>query len=164
MTIHDIVFGATSFLHNLFTAIWLGGLIVTAASFLPAVKEALGPGPQVKNVMITFQKRQSVWVYISMAGLVLTGLMMSKHSPEFNALFSFGNVYSIILTIKHILVIAMIGISLYQTLVLGHDLSAPTPARERLNKHLLFINVALAVFVLLTSGFVAALARPFSGG
>ena len=162
MTIHDLIFGTASFLHNLFTAIWMGGLIVTAISFLPALKESLGPGPQVKNVMTTFQKRQSVWVYISMAGLVLTGLMMSKHSAEFNALFSFGNPYSIMLSIKHILVIAMIGITLYRVLILGRNPS--TPAREKLNKQLLFINVALAVSVLLTSGFVAALASPFSNG
>ncbi|MDL1910471.1 hypothetical protein FBQ81_07225 [Chloroflexi bacterium CFX6] len=163
MTAKIIVFALVSFFHDLFTAVWMGGLIVTALSFMPSVKEALGAGPQVKKVMTTFQKRQSVWVYVSMAGLILTGLLMTNRSPEYEALFSFGNAYSAMLSIKHILVLAMIGISLYRALVLGRA-RAMTPEKERLNVRLLLINAGLAVTVLLVSGFVAALARPIVGG
>jgi len=162
MTPQTIVFALVSFFHDLFTAIWMGGLLVTVLAYLPAVKNALGAGQQVKKVMTEFQKRQSVWVYVSMAGLILTGLLMTNRSPEYVSLFSFGNAYSATLSIKHILVIAMIGVSLYRALVLGR--SAMTPEKERLNMKLLFINAALAVLVLLTSGFTAALARPISGG
>lgn len=163
MTAKIIVFALVSFFHDLFTAVWMGGLIVTALSFMPSVKEALGAGPQVKKVMTIFQKRQSVWVYVSMAGLILTGLLMTNRSPEYEALFSFGNAYSAMLSIKHILVLAMIGISLYRALVLGRA-RAMTPEKERLNVRLLLINAGLAVTVLLVSGFVAALARPIVGG
>jgi uncharacterized membrane protein len=164
MTSQTIVFALVSFFHDLFTAVWMGGLIVTAMVFLPAAKEALGAGPLVKKVMTAFQKRQSVWVYVSMAGLILTGLLMTNRSPEFEALFAFGNPYSAALSIKHFLVIVMIGISLYRALVLGRAQAGMTPEKERLNMKLLFINAALAVLVLLTSGFTAALARPVSGG
>lgn len=156
MTPQTIVFALVSFFHDLFTAIWMGGLLVTVLAYLPAVKNALGAGPQVKKVMMEFQKRQSVWVYVSMAGLILTGLLMTNRSPQFESLFGFGNPYSVALSIKHILVIAMIGVSLYR--VLGR--STMTPEKERLNMKILFINAALAVLVLLTSGFTAALARP----
>ncbi len=156
MTPQTIVFALVSFFHHLFTAIWMGGLLVTVLAYLPAVKNALGAGPQVKKVMMEFQKRQSVWVYVSMAGLILTGLLMTNRSPQFESLFGFGNPYSVALSIKHILVIAMIGVSLYR--VLGR--STMTPEKERLNMKLLFINAVLAVLVLLTSGFTAALARP----
>jgi putative copper export protein len=156
MTPQTIVFALVSFFHDLFTAIWMGGLLVTVLAYLPAVKNALGAGPQVKKVMMEFQKRQSVWVYVSMAGLILTGLLMTNRIPQFESLFGFGNPYSVALSIKHILVIAMIGVSLYR--VLGR--STMTPEKERLNMKLLFINAALAVLVLLTSGFTAALARP----
>jgi len=68
MTPQMIVFALVSFFHDLFSAIWMGGLLVTVLAYLPAVKNALGAGPQVKKVMTEFQKRQSVWVYVSMAG------------------------------------------------------------------------------------------------
>ncbi len=158
MTAKIIVFSLTTFFHDLFTVIWMGGLIVTMISYLPAIKDALGTGPHVKKVMAAFQKRQSVWVYISIAGLIVTGLMMSNQSSKFERLFGFGNAYSVALSIKHILVILMIGITLYRSLILGRTQSGPTPEKERLSLRLLVINTSLAVAVLLTSGFVAALA------
>ena len=160
MTPQMIVFGLVSFFHDLFTAIWMGGLLVSVLALLPAVKEALGAGPQVKKVMAAFQKRQRVWVYVSMAGLILTGLLMSNRSPEFQGLLHFGNPYSIVLSLKHLLVIAMIAITLYRTLVLGKG--AASPAKERLSLRLLLANAVLVVLVLLSSGFIAALVRPLA--
>ena len=155
-----VVFALVSFLHDLFTAIWMGGLIVTALAFMPAVKAVLGASPQTKKVMTAFQKRQSTWVYISIVGLILTGLLMTNRSPEFEQLFGFGNPYMAALSIKHILVLVMIGITLYRSLVLGRSQGPSTLQKERLNAKLLLANVVLAFSVLLASGFVAALARP----
>jgi len=147
-----------TFFHDLFTVIWMGGLIVTVISYLPAIKESLGTGPQVKKVMQAFQKRQSVWVFISMAGLIVTGLMLSKQDPDFVHLFTFGSPFASALSIKHILVIIMIGISLERSLILGRAKGPTTPQKERLNFILLMVNAGLAVAVLFMSGFIAALA------
>jgi uncharacterized membrane protein len=164
LTEKTIVFSLMTFLHDLFTVIWMGGLIVAAISFMPAVKEALGPGPQVKKVMAAFQKRQSAWVFISMVGLILTGLVMTHRSADFEHLFGWGNPYSVALSLKHILVIGMIAATLYRALVLGRAGAGMTPEQERLNRALLMTNVALAVTVLLLSGLVAALGTPLHGG
>ena len=158
-----IVFTLISFFHDLFTVIWMGGMIVTFLAYMPAVKDALGAGPQTKKVMSSFQKKQSTWVYISMAGLILTGLLMNKRSPEFVRLFSLSNPYSIALTIKHVMVLVMIGIALYRALVLGRQKGPSSPGKEKLNARLLLINVILAVLVLLNSAVVSALAMPLPG-
>lgn len=147
----------TSFFHDLFTVIWMGGLIVTVISFLPAVKNALGSGPQVKKVMQAFQKRQSTWVYISMAGLIVTGLILSKRDPGFAHLFGFNNPYAAALSVKHIIVILMIGIALVRSLILNRGEGQTTPQKEKLNFILLVTNAALAVAVLFTSGLISAL-------
>ncbi|MBN2147741.1 MAG: hypothetical protein JW726_10150 [Anaerolineales bacterium] len=160
MNIKIIVFALMSFFHDLFTVVWMGGLLVTVMSFLPAVKDALGPGLQVKKVMAAFQKRQSVWVYASMVGLIVTGLVMTHRSPDYEHLFGFGNLYSAALSLKHILVIGMIAITLYRALVLGRSSEGMTPAKERLNLRLLLANAALVILVLLLSGLVAALNSP----
>jgi putative copper export protein len=160
MTAKLIVFVLVSFFHDVFTAIWIGGLIVSGFVFMPVVKEVLGAGPQTKKIMTAFQKKQSVWVYTSIIGLIITGLMMSNRSPSFQHLFAFSNPYSIALSIKHILILIMIGISLYRTLVLGKKQGPSSPAQERLNAQLLFANIILALLVLLASGFVTALAKP----
>jgi putative copper export protein len=155
---NQIAFALVSFFHDLFTAIWIGGLIVTVLAFMPSVKTVLGASPQTKELLAAFKKRQSVWVYVSIFGLVLTGLLMTNRSPDFGGLFSFANPYSITLSLKHILVLAMIAIALYRSLVLGRGKAPATPAQERLNAQLLLANVVLAVVVLLMSGFVAAFA------
>ena len=163
MAAKTLVFAFVSFFHDLFTVIWMGGLVVTVLSYIPALKEALGPGPQIKKVMIAFQKRQSIWVYVSMGGLILTGLLMSNRNPDFEHLFGFGNTYSVTLSIKHILVILMIGITLYRSLILNRNQAMLTQEKERLSFQLLIINAITAIAVLLTSGLIAALTQPFSG-
>ena len=136
----------------------MGGLIVTVISYIPAVKDALGTGPQVKKVLTAFQKRQSAWVYISMVGLILTGLMMSNRNSEFEHLFGFSNVYSIALSIKHILIVLMISITLYRSLILSNPRKVMTPEKENLSFRLLILSVCIAVIVLFTSGLVSVLA------
>jgi uncharacterized membrane protein len=120
MTMSPKLFGFAliSFLHNLFTVIWFGGMIVALLTYMPAVKEALGSGPQSKRVMALFKRKQRIWVYISMAGLLITGLLMSNRSPEFVRLFAVSNPFSIALTVKHVLVLVMIGIALYRSIAL----------------------------------------------
>jgi putative copper export protein len=163
MAVKTLVFAFVSFFHDLFTVIWMGGLVVTVLSYLPALKDALDSGPQIKKVMQSFQNRQSIWVYVSMGGLILTGLLLSNRNPEFDHLFGFGNAYSVTLSIKHILVILMIGITLYRSLMLNRPKAVMTPKNEHLSFQLLIINVVIAIAVLFTSGLVAALAKPLSG-
>ena len=152
-----IVYALVLFLHNLFTVVWMGGVIVAAISVLPAAREALGPGPQVKKVMAAFLKRQSLWAYISMAGLIFSGMLLGRRNPAFSGLFSFGDPYGVVLSIKHIVVILMIAISLYRTSTQHRLQAVPDAKKERLSMLLLLVNVVLAVIVLLLSAFLPAL-------
>ena len=157
MPTQTIVFALVTFLHDLFTAVWIGGLITLGLTVLPSVKKTLGKGPQTKKLMDAIQKRHGVFVYVSMIGLVLTGLLQANRSSVFQGLFSFDNAYSTILTLKHILVVAMIVIALYRSLVLGRKSGASTPSQEKLKAGLLMVNIVLGIAILLLSGFTAAL-------
>ncbi|RLD05366.1 MAG: hypothetical protein DRI56_09800 [Chloroflexota bacterium] len=154
MSTQTIVFALVTFLHDLFTAVWIGGLITLGLTVMPSVKKELGKGPQTKKLMDAIQKRHSVWVYVSLVGLILTGLLQANRSSEFLGLFSFGNAYSVVLTIKHILVLAMIVIALYRSLAMK---STSTPSQEKLKAMLMLLNIIFGVAILLLSGFTAAL-------
>ena len=158
MPTKTIVFALVTFLHDLFTAVWIGGLITLGLSVIPTAKKVLGKGPQTKKFVDAIQKRLSVLVYVSIVGLLLTGLLQANRSPAFQGLFNFGNAYSTVLSLKHILVLAMIGIALYRSLVLGRQPKSSSPSTEKLSAGLLFTNIILAIMVLLLSGFCAALA------
>lgn len=152
----QVVFAIVTFLHDLFTAVWIGGLITLAVTVFPAAKGVFGKGPELRNLMEAIQKRLSTLVYISIAGLILTGILLSNRTPAFNGLFRFGNRYSTWLAIKHLLVLAMIAVTLVRSLVFGRRRRPATPSEERMSMVLLFVNAALGVIVLLLSGFVAA--------
>lgn len=156
MSVKLIIFPVISFLHDLFTAVWIGGMFTLGISVLPAIKQHLGSGPQTKGLAKAIQKKHSILVYVSMIGLVLTGILMSNRSPEFYGLFSFQNVFSAVLSIKHILVLLVIGISLYRTLVLGGRSRKPSPQDEKLNGVLLLVNIVLGSGVLLLSAIIAS--------
>ncbi|NOZ73681.1 MAG: hypothetical protein GXP38_17615 [Chloroflexi bacterium] len=158
MFANPIVYAIIIFLHDLFTVVWIGGMFTLGITVLPAAKDVLGKGPQLKRLMDTIQKRLSVLVYVSIVGLIVTGLLQAKHDPAFQGLFHFGNTFSTILSLKHILIIVMIAISLYRRLVLGTKNGPPTPSQENLKAKLLITNIILGTIVLLLSGFTAALA------
>ena len=154
MPTETIVFALVTFLHDLFTVIWIGGLITLGLTVMPSAKKILGKGPQTKKLMEAIQKRHSVWVYVSMVGLLLTGVLQANRAPAFQGLFSFGNAYSSVLTIKHILGLVMIVITLYRSLALG---SVSTPAQEKLKILLFKMNIILGISILILSGFTAAI-------
>ncbi len=154
MPTKTIVFALVTFLHDLFTAVWIGGLITLGLTVMPSAKKILGKGPETKKLMNAIQKRHSVLVYVSLVGLVLTGLLQANRNSAFLGLLSFGNTYTAVLAVKHILVLAMIVIALYRSLALAQ---ASTPAQEKLKATLLILNIVFGVCILLLSGFVTAL-------
>jgi len=154
MTTNTIVFALVTFLHDLFTAAWIGGLITLGLTVMPSVKKVLGKGPETKKLMDTIQKHHSLFVYVSIIGLVLTGLLQANRSTVFLGLFSFGNTYSAVLAAKHILVLAMILIALYRSLALA---KTSTPVQEKLKATLMILNIVLGISILLLSGFATAL-------
>ena len=153
------VFAIVVFLHDLFTAIWIGGLITLGLTVLPAARQVLGKGPEMKALLAAIQRRLSVLVYASIVGLILTGVLQAQRNPAFGGLFAFGNAYSTVLNLKHIVVVLMIGIALFRTLVLGRR-ERQTPSQERLSVGLLLANLLLGVVVLLLTGFSVAYGSP----
>ena len=111
---------------------------------LPAVRQTLGKGPQMKGLMDAIQRRLSGLVYVSIVGLVITGLLMSNRSPAFQGLFSLGNAYSMALT-------------LVRSQGLRQRQGPQPPPQEKLSAALLFLNIALGILILLLSGWIAAL-------
>ena len=160
MPTKQIVVALVTFLHDLFTAIWVGGLITLGITALPSARRVLGAGPQIKKLMDAIQKRLSVLVYVSIVGLAVTGMLLSNRSPAFQGLSRFGNAYSAVLALKHVVVLAMVAVALIRSLALGRGRGPQKPALEKLSAGLLFLNVALGVLVLLLTGFAAA----FSSG
>jgi putative copper export protein len=156
MTPNIFVSAIVIFLHDLFTAAWIGGLIVIGLTALPAARKVLGKGPQMKQLMDTIMKRQSIVVYLSIVGLTLTGLLQARSGQAFEGLFSFATSYSAMLSLKHLFMFLMVVAALLRSLVLGRAKGRGNESSEHFSAILLYSNLALGIVVLLLSGLLGA--------
>ena len=143
-----------STLHNLFTAIWIGGMIMLAFAFLPALKKSALDGKTRMPVSMAAQKRLRMLAIISMVGLAITGLLMTKRSPA-GGLFQFGTPYATALSVKHILMILMVLTAAARTLVNKKLAANPAPRTEKASAALLLLNIVFGVVVLFLSSLLA---------
>jgi len=149
-----IVFPIIRFLHDLFTAVWIGGLVLMALVILPALKKS----PQVKEpraAMLAIQSRLKTFAIISMVGLALTGMLLSNREPEFSALFSFGTKYNAVLSVKHLLMILMVALSMLRLWLNKKQDKNHQPKVEKYSAAVLFLNAFVGLVVLFLSAFIS---------
>ncbi len=156
-----IIYGLVKALHDLATVLWIGGLIQLSFVILPAFRSKLKENEDLKPLLMDVQKRISVLVTISIPILIITGILESYHSKEFLGFFSFGNTYSALLSVKHILVITMICVAVSRK-VLMRRYNQRTDAKmlrskERASAIMVSINTLLGIAVIILSGLCAAM-------
>ncbi len=151
-----IVQGLAGFLHNIFTVVWVGGLVMILITFLPAARDIFGNGQQTRDLLNAIQKRHRIWVYISIVGLFITGVIQARVEPTFNGLLRFDSLYSTLTSIKHLFTFTMVGITLYRSLVFGKKWENPEPQLMKKSLQLIIVNAGLGVGVLLISSLMAA--------
>ena len=156
MSSQFVVQGLAGFLHNLFTVVWVGGLVVIVLTLLPSAQDVFGKGPQTRDLLNAIQKRHRKWVYISIAGLFITGIIQARVEPTFNGLLRFETLYSTLTSIKHLFTFAMVGITLFRSLVIVKKLENGDPQLMKQGLQLIIVNACLGVGVLFLSGLMAA--------
>ena len=107
MPAKPIVLALVTFFHDLFTVAWLGGLFTLALVVLPTALGVWGRGPETRRLMDGIQRRLSPIVYVSIVGLAITGALLARRNPAYGGLLSFANPYTTIVSIKHLLMLAM---------------------------------------------------------
>ena len=150
-----------SFLHSTFTAMWIGGMLALAFSVLPAIRKILGKSKETKMLNALIKTRLSLLTYISMAGLVITGMFMARQvasSGLYTGFLSFGTEYSTLLSIKHILYIVMISLSIFRSLIVDRVKKFTPKQNQTLNMLTLMLNVLAGLAVLFLSAYTSVLA------
>ncbi len=150
----SIVFPIIRFLHDLFTAVWIGGLILLPLVILPAIKK----NPKIqepKMVIRTIQNRLKVPAIISMVGLALTGLLLSRRTPGFSGLFDFSSQYTLLLSVKHILMMVMVLLALTRLTLNKKNEKQPGAVLEKASALVLVLNAISGVVVLFLSAYLS---------
>ncbi|MHA1449453.1 MAG: hypothetical protein ACTSP4_08545 [Candidatus Hodarchaeales archaeon] len=135
-------------LHDLFTAIWIGGMIVLAFIILPSIRKTLGKSPETKQLIDTIKNRLSLLIYLCIAGLFVTGLMLTIQSPS-AGLFDISTDYSMLITVKHLVFFLMVIIAITRSRLLDLWKGLSRNTYEKLNMVLLLSNIVLGVLAIL---------------
>jgi uncharacterized membrane protein len=155
---NPVIFGIITALHDLFTAIWIGGLIFMGVILIPSILKLKGKTPEGQKIIDMIGKRLRYFVYVSIIGLIVTGILLSKQASLYSSPFSFANKYSIFVTVKHILIIPMVIIALVKSLFLDRK-KEPEPTTRKIRMVLIYVNLLLGIVVLILSGLSAAYAN-----
>lgn len=161
---HLILLTVINWLHLFATVAWIGGMTTNLLVLLPSIREALEPAVLGK-LMGAVMKRFRILTYISIVVLIVTGAVMTKFNASYMGLALFGNLWSIVALIKHIVIVVMIIIAIYAFEGLARKVSklamkGPSPDLARLQKKqimLASIGFILGVIVLLLTGLMTAI-------
>ena len=153
----QLIFGIVRSLHDLFTAVWIGGLVATGLAFMPAVKRSSEKPGSMKGLMKAYQSKLRSLALVSLAVLWITGILLSRQSSANAGLLNFSTTYNVFLSLKHLIILVMMGIAIYRGFILGRKIDGFDAKQQKLYAVLLLINVVLGVIVVFLSGFSAVL-------
>lgn len=152
-----LIFGVIKALHDVFTALWVGGMLTTALCFMPILKKYSGKPPGSKSLLAEYQRRLRIIFLISVVGLWITGILLGNRSVAYDGFLSFSTTYNSLITIKHLLILVMMVVGVFRGFVLGSKIEEFQPKQQKRYAGLLMFNALLGIVVLIISGISAAL-------
>jgi putative copper export protein len=141
------------FLHNLFTALWIGGMLLMAVVILPGIRK----NPRISEPMMVIngiQDRINPFALVSMAGLALTGSLLGKSSKSFTGLMDFGTPYMTALSVKHILIVVMVVLAFVRLYINKRIKVEKKMELQKASAGILAFNALLGVIVLFLSSMI----------
>jgi uncharacterized membrane protein len=142
------------------TVIWIGGITFILFVAIPSSRQVLRA--EASKLMGEISKRFTPLANYSIILLVVTGVALMVLNEQFSGNRFFGNNWSLVLSLKHILVFGMVVVHFYRGLVLTPKIgrtASPTEktSLQKLSLNLVKTNFVLGVIVLLLSGITSVL-------
>ena len=146
---------ACVWLHALATVVFIGHYVLLAMVYLPALQ---GIPQEARGAAVSaISRRSRSWLYAALVAFVISGLYLMLVDPNYLGLGTFfGNPWSILMSVKHLLVFAMIVLGFWFNAILrvGPLASANTGSAqgvERFRAHANAMAVMGAAVLLLTA-------------
>lgn len=144
-------------LHNIFTSIWIGGMLFMILTFLPVIRTEIADKNMQGEVITEVLIRQSRWVYVGILILAGTGLLMTRLSGKKNEFLDFDNPYAIVLSIKHIFMIVISLIAVIRSTIFREVALSRNRTKKKISMALLIINSLLGIVIIILSSFNAVI-------
>jgi len=133
-------------LHALATVILVGHYLLLSILYLPVLEKENTGGMALSAI----SRQSRFWLYASMGIFAVTGVHLTFVDSNYLGLGNFSNPWSILMLVKHILILGMVGIGFWYNALLriGPALSAKSGAGEALANFRLHARLMAGVGVL----------------
>ena len=128
-------------LHSLATVVFIGHYLLLAIIHLPAMRtaalEVTGP------ILSEISKRSRRWLYASLLIFLVTGIYLMFVDPSYLGVGNFSNIWSVMMLIKHILILVMIGVGFWFNAILrvGPMLSSRNSTEQAYVRFRQYVNI-----------------------
>ncbi len=119
------------FFHIGATVIWIGGILLVTFLVVPELNRALADQPALYQLLRRLRKRFTPLGNLSLAALIVTGLLQMSTDPNYEGLLSFSNRWSQVLLLKHLLLIVMAAAGLLLQIAVAPALERTSLLLER---------------------------------
>ena len=144
----QILISLSTWLHAIATVVFIGHFVLLAGIYIPALSKN-------GTVLSEISKRSRLWMYASLLVFAITGTHLMLIDSGYLGFMDFGNFWGIVMLVKHILVIAMIGMGFWFNAIMrvGPMMSSNNPeqAIARFRKYVNAMAVCGVLVMLLTA-------------
>ena len=103
----QILIASSVWLHAMGTVVLIGHYFLLSVIFLPVLEK--GGGTFISQI----SKRSRPWMYASLVIFMVTGIYLMFADPNYLGVGNFSNIWSVMMLVKHILILGMIGLGFW---------------------------------------------------
>ncbi len=142
-------------LHSVATVIFIGYFLLQAILYFPVLANSQSI-PQGGLVLSLVSKRSRFWMYASLLVFLVTGVILMVLDVEYLGLGNFSNGWSILMLLKHLLILGMVGLGFWFNFIvrIGPMMDKnPIPENilNRYRNYILWMSVSGMLVLLLTA-------------
>ena len=141
-------------LHAVGTVILIGHYLLLSVIYLPVLEQNGGA------FLSQISKRSRPWMYASLLIFMVTGIYLTFADPNYFGVGNFSNLWGVLMLIKHVLIVAMIGMGfLFNGLLrVGPMMNSNNSAQLGIRRFRLYSNLMAisGVLVLLLTALAQA--------
>ncbi len=150
----QLLIALSTCLHTLATIVFIGYFVLLAVIYLPALRNS--PDNISGPIITSISKRSRPWLYGSLLVFALTGAYLTFADSNYLGLGNFNNPWAIAMLVKHIVILAMLGIGFWYNAVqrVGPLASSNSGASLAISRFRLYVNsmaASGAAVILLTA-------------
>ena len=108
----QILIPLSVWLHAVGTVVLIGHYLLLSVIYLPVLEKNGG------TFLSEISKRSRPWMYVSLAIFMVTGIYLMFADPNYLGVGDFGNLWSVIMLVKHLLIVGLIGLGFWYNALL----------------------------------------------